>query len=147
MKVISPARLEKIIHAISLLILTLLVVTVSVSDNATAPEPSPLETPSPQKVVNGLPYTRKLRVYTTSYDGNCPGCRGRTYSGTEVTKGVCAVDPEVIPLGTWFYIPNYGKCHAEDIGGAVKGLKVDVGWEDASKGWLPQGEKWIYILE
>jgi len=94
-----------------------------------------------------LPYTRRLRVYTTSYDGNCPGCRGRTYSGTEVKKGVCAVDPKVIPLGTWFYIPNYGKCHAEDIGEAVKGLRVDVGWTDASKGWLPQGWKDIYILK
>ncbi|PIS12255.1 hypothetical protein COT70_01850 [candidate division WWE3 bacterium CG09_land_8_20_14_0_10_47_33] len=116
-------------------------------DSSTPPPQETSSLPSKPKTIDGLPYTRRLRVYTTSYDGNCPGCRGRTYSGTEVKKGVCAVDPKVIPLGTWFYIPNYGKCHAEDIGEAVKGLRVDVGWTDASKGWLPQGWKDIYILK
>jgi len=129
---------------------SLLISTASTPPVLTTPAstatPPPTVSAKP-KIIDGLPYTRKLRVYTTSYDGNCLGCRGRTYSGTEVKKGVCAVDPKVISLGSWFYIPNYGKCHAEDIGEAVKGLRVDVGWEDASKGWLPQGWKDIYILE
>jgi 3D (Asp-Asp-Asp) domain-containing protein len=124
-------------------------VNIGTRTSADPPPPSPpkKETVKKEKTINGLPYTKKLRVYTTSYDGNCAGCRGRTYSGTEVKKGVCAVDPEVIPLGSWFYIPDYGKCHAEDIGSAVKGLRVDVGWEDATKGWLPQGWKDIYLLK
>lgn len=82
-----------------------------------------------------IKYWRKLNVRATSYDANCVGCTGRTYSGTEVHHGVCATDPKVIPLGTWFYVPGYGACHAEDIGGAIKGNKIDLGWEDVKKGW------------
>lgn len=93
-----------------------------------------------------LEYTRQLGVWATSYDGNCFGCRGKTYSGTEVKKGVCAVDPKVIPLGSWFYVPGYGRCHAEDIGGHIKGSRVDLGFEDLKNGsW---SARWvdIYLL-
>lgn len=150
MKTVSSRQLKKIILSISLFIITLLITTIPASLVTLVPSKvggPPLEAPANQRVIDGLPYTHRLRVYTTSYDSNCLGCRGRTYSGTEVKKGVCAVDPKVIPLGSWFYIPNYGKCHAEDIGGAVKGLRVDVGWEDAKKGWLPRGWKDIYLLK
>ena len=139
--------MKEFIFVIFISLLFLRFVTPTTSDSSTPPPQETSSPPSKLKTVDGLPYARKLRVYTTSYDGNCPGCRGRTYFGTKVTKGVCAVDPKVIPLGTWFYLPNYGKCHAEDIGGNVKGYRVDVGWEDASKGWLPQGWKYIYILK
>lgn len=93
-----------------------------------------------------LEYTRQLRVWATSYDGNCFGCRGKTYSGTEVKKGVCAIDPKMIPLGSWFYVPGYGRCHAEDIGGRIKGSRIDLGFEDLKNGsW---SARWvdIYLL-
>lgn len=93
-----------------------------------------------------LKYWYKLRVWATKYDAKCIGCTGRTYSGTEVKQGVCATDPKVIPLGTNFYVPGYGVCRAEDIGGAIKGNKIDLGYADASKGsWRT---KWvdIYLL-
>jgi 3D (Asp-Asp-Asp) domain-containing protein len=83
--------------------------------------------------VGGIWYWHKLRVWATKYDANCEGCLGRTYSGTEVKKGVCATDPNVIPLGTNFYVDRYGLCRAEDIGGAIKGNDVDLGFVDASK--------------
>ena len=107
-----------------------------------------IEKPSPEKVLKGTKivwrelmtldaggvwYWHKMRVWATKYDANCIGCTGRTYSGTEVVKGVCATDPNVIPLGTNFYVDRYGLCRAEDIGGAIKGNDVDLGFENASK--------------
>lgn len=93
-----------------------------------------------------LSYWHKMRVWATKYDGNCVGCRGLTYSGTKVVKGVCAVDPKVIPLGTNFYVEGYGMCRSEDIGGAIKGNKIDLGYEDVTKGDWRTGYTNIYIL-
>ncbi len=93
-----------------------------------------------------LKYWRKLQVWATSYDGNCLGCRGLTYSGTPVKHGTLAVDPEVIPLGTRVYIPGYGIGRSEDIGGAVKGYKIDLGFEDVSQGWWRARWVDIYLL-
>jgi len=94
----------------------------------------------------GYQYWAKLRVWATSYDGNCAGCRGLTYSGTLVRQGVCAVDPQVIPLGTNFYVPGYGICRAEDIGGGIKGNKVDLGFEDVRHGFWFAHYTDVYLL-
>ncbi len=94
-----------------------------------------------------LKYWRKLRVWATSYDGNCLGCRGRTYSGTPVAHGTLAVDPSVIPLGTRVYIPGYGIGKAEDIGGGIRGQMIDLGFEDISKGWWHAQWTDIYLLD
>ena len=102
-----------------------------------------LETPDE----GDLKYWRKLRVWATSYDGNCLGCRGRTYSGTVVSYGTLAVDPSVIPLGTLVYIPGYGVGKAEDIGGGIKGEMIDLGFEDVSKGWWHAQWTDIYLLD
>jgi 3D (Asp-Asp-Asp) domain-containing protein len=93
-----------------------------------------------------LKYWYKMRVWATKYDANCYGCTGRTYSGTEVKKGVCATDPKVIPLGTNFYVEGYGLCRAEDIGGAIKGNKLDLGFVDASKGNWGSAYTNVYLL-
>lgn len=102
-----------------------------------------LETPDEGE----LKYWRKLRVWTTSYDGACFGCRGRTYSGTLVRHGTLAVDPSVIPLGTSIYIPGYGVGRAEDIGGRIRGEMIDLGFEDVSKGWWSARWTDIYLLD
>lgn len=96
--------------------------------------------------VGRVKYWHKMRVWATKYDANCIGCTGRTFSGTEVKKGVCAVDPNVIPLGTNFYVDRYGLCRAEDIGGAIKGDKIDLGFVDASKGNWGAEYTDIYLL-
>lgn len=49
-----------------------------------------------------------------------------TASGTEVTPNrTIAVDPDVIPLGTWVVIDGLLYC-AEDTGGAIKGNRIDI---------------------
>lgn len=91
-------------------------------------------------------YYLKKRVYATSYDGNCRGCRGLTFSGTPVTKGVCAVDRAEIPLGTSLYIEGYGICRAEDIGGSIKGNRIDVGFADVRNGFWSARWTDAYLL-
>lgn len=93
-----------------------------------------------------LKYWRKLKVFATKYDGNCAGCRGLTYSGTLVRKGVCAVDPKVISLGTNFYVEGYGMCRSEDIGGLIKGNRIDLGYEDVMQGSWRTGYTTVYLL-
>jgi uncharacterized protein YabE (DUF348 family) len=56
---------------------------------------------------------------------------GITYSGKKARVGLIAVDPRVIPLGTRMYIEcngraDYGFATAADIGGAIKGNKIDL---------------------
>lgn len=74
--------------------------------------------------------TFKLTAYCP-----CPKCCGEwadgiTYTMTEATPGrTVAVDPKVIPLGSTVYI-NGSAYVAEDIGGAIKGNRIDVYFPD-----------------
>lgn len=55
---------------------------------------------------------------------------GITASGTVATEGrTCAVDPDVIPLGTEIEIDGV-KYIAEDVGGAIKGRRIDICFND-----------------
>lgn len=91
-------------------------------------------------------YFLKLKVWATSYDAYCLGCTGKTFLGTPVKQGTVAVDPKVIPLGTKIYVPGYGFGVAEDIGGAIKGNKIDLGFETLAGQWSAR-EVEIYLLE
>ena len=81
-------------------------------------------------------YTCAASAYDLSYAscGKNPGDRGYgiTASGMKAQRGVVAVDPSVIPLGTKLYIestdgyPDYGYAVAGDTGGAIKGYRVDL---------------------
>ena len=52
---------------------------------------------------------------------------GKTASGTWATVGrTVAVDPRVIPHGTWMWVVGYGLRRAEDVGPAIKGLRIDM---------------------
>ncbi|HLD96603.1 MAG TPA: 3D domain-containing protein [Patescibacteria group bacterium] len=87
----------------------------------------------------------------TSYDGNCKGCSGRTRLTNEpVTWGVCAVDTDVIrpykDTRSQFYVPGYGPCRAADTGGKIKGKRIDLGFEDISKGWWSKRYTDIYTF-
>ena len=70
----------------------------------------------------------RLRVDTVAY--RLPG---KTASGLPVRKGVVAVDPELIPLGTSLFVPGYGRAIAADVGLAIKGRIIDL--------WMPTDEQ------
>lgn len=49
-----------------------------------------------------------------------------TATGALAKRGVVAVDPSVIRLRSHLYIEGYGYAVAEDTGGAIKGLRIDL---------------------
>ena len=54
------------------------------------------------------------------------GVGPRTAIGMIAQRGVVAVDPSVIPLGTHLYIEGYGYAVAGDTGGSIQGRRVDL---------------------
>jgi uncharacterized protein YabE (DUF348 family) len=92
------------------------------------------------------------RMTATAYSPHVQSCgkyaNGRTYTGKKAGYGMVAVDPRVIRLGTKLYIEGYGKAEAADIGGAIKGDKIDLCYETHEEAVL-YGRKQVrvYILE
>ncbi len=54
------------------------------------------------------------------------GVGARTATGMLAQRGVVAVDPSVIPLGTRVYVEGYGDAIAADTGGAIRGKRIDL---------------------
>lgn len=77
-----------------------------------------------------LVYVATLEVEATAYEpspiSTGEWSDGYTFTGLRAQKGIIAVDPSVIPLGTRLYVPGYGEGLAADIGGAIKGNKIDL---------------------
>ncbi len=93
-------------------------------------------------------FRRSLDMTATAYTRYDPGCTDYTYRGSFLRKGLVAVDPNVIPLGTRLFIPGYGFAIADDIGGAIKGLRIDLAYETRAEA-LQFGRKKVkvYIVE
>ncbi len=107
---------------------------------------------APAGAPDDLDIARVLRVYATWYNAASSGrspsdpLYGTTATGVPVDRGVIAVDPSVIPLGTRLYIPGYGFGVAADTGGGINGNMIDLGYPD---GVIPDWtSRWvdIYIL-
>ncbi|MEK4629141.1 MAG: LysM peptidoglycan-binding domain-containing protein [Solibacillus sp.] len=96
------------------------------------PTPDPKPAPEPSKVSPTDPSNVKktLTVTATAYTAYCKGCSGITKTGINLRKNpdlkVIAVDPKVIPLGSKVWVEGYGVAIAGDIGGAIKGNKIDI---------------------
>lgn len=87
---------------------------------------------------NSLPgapdnYKKVINMTSTAY---APGMLdnghwgNKTYMGGTVRKGVAAVDPAVIPMGSRLWIEGYGEAVAEDQGSAIKGNRIDLAFDD-----------------
>lgn len=92
-----------------------------------------------------IPSGRALYVSASGYSAYDPGNSNHTATGTLVRKGVIAVDPHVIPLGTRVFIPGYGEAVAEDIGGSIRGHRIDVAF-DSHEEALAFGRQDIEII-
>jgi len=77
-----------------------------------------------------------ISMVATAYTAGCIGCSGYTASGYRAGHGIVAVDPSVIPLGTKLYIPGYGVAVAGDTGGAIRGKRIDLGFNSLSDALL-----------
>lgn len=69
---------------------------------------------------------------------------GKTASGLPVGKGVVAVDPKLIPLGTRLFVPGYGRAVAADVGTAIKGRIIDL-WMPTTAAARSWGRKTVVI--
>lgn len=76
----------------------------------------------------GLVLAGEWDMVATAYFSGGGGLSGNgiTAIGLRAKKGIVAVDPKVIPLGTKLYIPGYGEALAADTGGWVKGNRIDL---------------------
>ncbi len=81
-------------------------------------------------------YWRVIRMLATSYSAATAGTPksspyyGRTRLGWPMGHGIVAVDPRIIPLRSRVYVPGYGIGVAGDTGGAIKGRRIDLGYDD-----------------
>ena len=69
---------------------------------------------------------------------------GKTALGIPVQKGVVAVDPRLIPLGTRLHVPGYGHSIAADVGTAIKGRIIDL-WFPSTKAARNWGRRTVTI--
>jgi 3D (Asp-Asp-Asp) domain-containing protein len=94
---------------------------------------------------NTFHFSNTIEVLATAYSAR----QGRrTCTGALCRFGEVAVDPRVIPLGTRLYIDGYGYATAEDIGGAIKGNRIDLFFEsnrDCDRWGLRRTK--VYILD
>ncbi|HEX5369503.1 MAG TPA: ubiquitin-like domain-containing protein, partial [Dehalococcoidia bacterium] len=101
---------------------------------------------------SALTVQKTLRMYGTWYDAassgkaSTSGSYGVTASGMPLTRGIVAVDPSVIALGTRLYIPGYGFAVAADTGGGIVGNRIDLGFPDGAPVDWNTGWTDVYIL-
>jgi uncharacterized protein YabE (DUF348 family) len=83
-----------------------------------------------------IEYWRKIRVLATSYTAATSGkeadhpAYGITATGMPMGKGIVAVDPRIVNLYQKVYVENYGIGVAADTGGAIKGRRIDLGYDE-----------------
>lgn len=77
-------------------------------------------------------YSRELIMMASAYSAYDPGNSSYTARGNFLRKGLVAVDPNVVPLGTRLYIPGYGYAVADDVGGNIKGNRIDLAFDSHS---------------
>lgn len=91
-----------------------------------------------------LRYSRAYDMVATAYTYT-----GRnTSTGAPPGVGTVAVDPSVIPLGSRLYVEGYGYGRAMDVGGKIKGNRIDVFLPSQSQAlsWGRRTVK-VYLLE
>jgi uncharacterized protein YabE (DUF348 family) len=99
-----------------------------------------------------LEYWRKFRALATSYTAATCGKTpddpyyGITSMGLQAGKGIVAVDPKVINMGSTVYVPGYGKGLVGDTGGQIIGRRIDLGYDEDD--WSEIWYKWedVYLL-
>jgi len=89
---------------------------------------------------------RVVTMIATGYDPS-PASNGgtnRTSTGLKVGHGIVAVDPNFIPIGTRLFIEGYGYAVAADVGGAIKGNRIDLG-HDTARGARNVGRRVVRV--
>jgi len=95
-----------------------------------------------------IPSRRMLRMLATGYDPGPRSCGrsadGRTACGMRAGYGVVAVDPRIIEIGSRLYIEGYGFAIAGDTGSAIRGRRIDLGF-DSYRDARRFGTRWVNV--
>lgn len=72
--------------------------------------------------------SQAMTMVATAYTADTASAypTGYTATGVLARRGIVAVDPDVIPLGTTLFVPGYGVAVAADTGGAIVGHRIDL---------------------
>lgn len=127
-----------------------LVVRKKIAERVTPPQPQ-VTLAGTRGMLASRGYFSGRRIINMVATGYGPGPRSngrwanRTASGLRPGYGVVAVDPRFIPLGTRLYIEGYGYAVAGDTGGAIKGNRIDLGY-DTHRAAMKVGRKRVKVL-
>jgi len=97
-------------------------------------------------------YRKSYTMIATAYEPSERSCGkyadGYTAIGIKAVPGIVAVDPKVIPLRTKLYVEGYGPALAADVGGAIKGNRIDLFFNTVEEA-LRYGRRRVkvYVLE
>jgi 3D (Asp-Asp-Asp) domain-containing protein len=80
------------------------------------------------------------------FEVSCHAGKGITASGRPSSRGTVSVDPRVVPLGTRLVIDKVGTRVAADIGGAIKGRRLDI-WEPSVAACTQFGRKQLRVWQ
>ena len=94
----------------------------------------------------GVVLAGEWQMVATAYYSGGGGLNGDgvTATGLRARKGIVAVDPRVIPLGTKVFIEGYGVALAADTGGWIKGNRIDLCLETLEECYR-YGRRKIYV--
>lgn len=97
-------------------------------------------------------YDRVMTMMTTAYNGsysmNGPAGAVAAWNGEPLTVGDVAVDPTVIPLGTYLYVTGYGFARAVDTGSDIAGDHIDLFFNESNQQVGAYGIQYkkVYVL-
>lgn len=98
----------------------------------------------------GVTLAGEFTMVATAYFAGGGGLNGNgiTATGLRARKGVVAVDPKIIRLGTRLYIEGYGEAIAADTGGWVKGSRIDLCFDSLEECYRYGRRKiYVYLVE
>ena len=95
---------------------------------------------------SGVVLTGEWSMVATAYYSGGGGLNGDgvTATGLRARKGIVAVDPTVIRLGTRVYIEGYGDALVADTGGWIKGNRIDLCFDSLEECYR-YGRRKIYV--
>ena len=80
-------------------------------------------------IIEDIAITRHIEAQAVAYSPEQEELSDYTFSGLPLVAGLAAVDPSVIPLGTYIYVSGHGIFLAADIGSAIQGYMVDLAFD------------------
>lgn len=136
-------RIELITFLLFAVVLLILAMTVQTgAEEAAVPAKSiemPAEDPQEGAKIDAALDWHYIEDCTLTAYCACSECCGKedgiTATGTVAQEGVTiAVDPDVIPLGSWVDV-NGHQYHAEDVGGGIIGNHIDIYFDSHDQAW------------